>query len=343
MFRTRCWSGALLVVLGVGTVAAQQPELVRVRADRANVRVAPSIDSMVTRVLSKGTVLTAVGHDSGWVKVELAELQLKGWIARNLVEPVTAAGAAPVAAATKAASMQESSASAPATSTAASATRAEPPPPPPPAPLSSTRPGAANASPTSNLPPMAAATAAASTDDRMHVQLIAGWLRTTGAGSDASGNAVHGIRGAVGFVVPVASGVGIMPELGVNRYTRTTTDNSFGVESTSSLVEYDAVASFLVRPRFGSESASFFIVAGPTITYDVHCNASTSGDGFSFSGSCTGSGSDRLDYGITGGAGAQLGPLVLQVRYTFGLHNFDSDFGGSLRTRTLLLSGGLIL
>jgi hypothetical protein len=299
---------------------------------------------MVTRVLSKGTVLTAVGHDSGWVKVELAELQLKGWIARNLVEPVTAAGAAPVAAATKAASMQESSASAPATSTAASAARVEPPAPSaPPAASSPTRPGAANASPTSNLPPMPGATAVASADDRMHVQLIAGWLRLTGAGSDAGGDAIHGIRGAVGFVVPVANGVGVMPELGVNRYSKTVTDSSFGTETTASSVEYDAVASFLVRPTFGSGSNRFFLVAGPTITYDVHCNASASGGGFSFSGSCTGSGSERIDYGITGGAGAQLGPLVLQVRYTFGLHNLDADFGGSLRTRTLLLSGGLIL
>ncbi|HEY3933222.1 MAG TPA: SH3 domain-containing protein [Gemmatimonadales bacterium] len=334
-------AAVLLACLVLPIAAQQQPDLVRIHADRANVRVAPSLDSAVIRTLPKGTVLTVVGRDSGWVKVELAELQLAGWVAKSLVEPVGSGAASPAVVAAKAtAAPAAAGAPPPPSSSASSVTHVASPPSdvvptnPAPPPPSSSR--------TSNLPPLAAAPAGAPASDHVRIQLLVGWLRFTETGSAADPGSAHAVQGDIGFVIPVGTNVGLMPEIGMNRASNSVSDDFEDTDVTELRVAYDAVASLLVRPRFGSASHSIFVVVGPTVTYDVHCSGSIQGGGQSESFSCTGTGSQRLDYGLTGGIGATLGPLLLQARLTFGVRNLDSDPGESVKSRTLLLAGGLL-
>jgi hypothetical protein len=70
-------------------------EGVRVTAERVNLRSGPSTGSMVVAKVSKGTILTVLGHEAGWVRVAAPGTGATAYISARLCEPATIAAPAP--------------------------------------------------------------------------------------------------------------------------------------------------------------------------------------------------------------------------------------------------------
>lgn len=64
-------------------------EGVRVTAERVNLRSKPSTASQVVAKVSKGTILTVLGHESGWVRVAAPGSGAPAYISARLCEPTT--------------------------------------------------------------------------------------------------------------------------------------------------------------------------------------------------------------------------------------------------------------
>jgi hypothetical protein len=70
-------------------------EGVRVTAERVNLRSKPSTDGQIVAKVSKGTILTVLGHEAGWVRIAAPGTGAPAYISAKLCEPATIPGAAP--------------------------------------------------------------------------------------------------------------------------------------------------------------------------------------------------------------------------------------------------------
>ncbi len=84
-------------------------EGVRVTAERVNLRSGPSTGSMVVAKVSKGTVLTVLGREAGWVRVAAPGTGATAYISVRLCEPATIAEPAPEATTSQAAASESRS------------------------------------------------------------------------------------------------------------------------------------------------------------------------------------------------------------------------------------------
>lgn len=86
----------------------------------------------------------------------------------------------------------------------------------------------------------------------------------------------------------------------------------------------------------------FYVVAGPSFGVRVRAKSKTvfsgSTEEFDISGEI-----ERLDVGVTAGAGLQFGALVIDGRFTYGLSDIDSDKTDAVKVtnRVFSLSAGL--
>ncbi|MGH7581624.1 MAG: hypothetical protein ACREL5_00190 [Gemmatimonadales bacterium] len=174
------------------------------------------------------------------------------------------------------------------------------------------------------------ARAARAQDGGPHAQLVASYARTWCGGNDCGSGSTGGVVVGVGAIAGSGS-VGVMPEVAVERFHQTLDLGEFGSYGRT---DYLGRVSILVRPRVGSGSTSAFLLAGPELTYELHCSYSNGG------GSCTGSGSNRIDYGLAVGVGVVAGRAVIQARLDLGLKNFD-DSPFTARSRLATIGAGV--
>ena len=95
----------------------------------------------------------------------------------------------------------------------------------------------------------------------------------------------------------------------------------------------------LLRVRFGSSQRHFFVLGGPAVGFRMRAKGVTE-----FSGSTEAIDlADQVkefDVGIAGGGGMEMGRLVLDGRYTFGLTDVDKDAGSRTKNRVLSVTAG---
>ncbi len=87
------------VVMALSAVAltaqlAGAAEGVRVTAERANLRSKPNTESEIVAKVSKGTVLSVLGHEGGWVRVAAPLSGAPAYISARLCEPAASPAAA---------------------------------------------------------------------------------------------------------------------------------------------------------------------------------------------------------------------------------------------------------
>jgi len=88
----------------------------------------------------------------------------------------------------------------------------------------------------------------------------------------------------------------------------------------------------LARANFGNDDAAGYIIVGPN--FDVKIGEQTSVTLFDEY--------EGFDVGLTAGAGAEFGALIIEGRGTWGLRNIAKDFAASdLKTRSFALLAGI--
>ncbi len=338
-------------------IRAQQPHTMRVRVDRANVRSAPSLDSAVVRTVTKGTVVTVLAHDSSWVRVELAEENVEGWMARSLLE---AAGTPRQPAATMAADAPGAAASA-----AAGTPMAAPRDTTPPSAQASTMPtqsGAVSPPAPPGLPAQPTATSSTGSlsgpaprtsaahhsgvSGGVHGGLIMYREHASYQGQDTTTSFVHGFQVGVDLVAG-GPAVGVDLTAGYSRFSNGADD---GMGDRVTTRENFADAGILLRPVIPFTNGNVHFVAGPAAHYALSCSISIAGPNANeyapYLGQCDLSGQIRFDYGVALGAGFQVGPLTVDARYELGLRNLatpDPDYAGATdHSRRLGFTVGLL-
>jgi hypothetical protein len=134
-------------------------------------------------------------------------------------------------------------------------------------------------------------------------------------------------------ILPLRWHVSFQPEV---LYTRKGAQlRGAGVRSSLLLdyVEVPALARFGVH-AFGTR---LFVVGGPAAGFRVRARTRTE-----FSAATeeidVSDGVERFDLGVAGGAGVELGALLLEGRYTFGLTDIDTDREDDARARNRVWS-----
>lgn len=110
-----------------------------------------------------------------------------------------------------------------------------------------------------------------------------------------------------------------------------------GIESTLALDYIDVPV--LARIRFGSGHTRYFAAGGPSTAFRVRAKARTS-----FSSSVEeidmADEVEAIDLGIAAGGGVEIGRLVVEARYTFGLTDVDKDPASRSKNRGIAATAG---
>ena len=108
-----------------------------------------------------------------------------------------------------------------------------------------------------------------------------------------------------------------------------------GIESTLALDYLDVPV--LARIRLGGGHSRYYAVGGATMSVLLRARARTK-----FSGSTedvdVADQVERFDFGVTAGGGVEIGRLIIDGRYTFGLTDIDKDTTDASHTKNRALS-----
>jgi hypothetical protein len=109
--------------------------------------------------------------------------------------------------------------------------------------------------------------------------------------------------------------------------------------STSTLVLDYFEVPVLARLRFGAARRHFFVAGGPSTGFRIKAKGRTE-----FSGSTEeidlADQVKQVDFGIAAGGGMEIGSLVIDGRYTFGLTDIDKDAGTRTKNRVVSVTAG---
>jgi hypothetical protein len=110
-----------------------------------------------------------------------------------------------------------------------------------------------------------------------------------------------------------------------------------GIESTFAL-DYIEVP-VLVRARFGSGRTRYYAAGGPSTAFRVRARMRTPFNG-SVEERDVADQVEEVDFGIAAGGGVEIGRLVVDGRYTFGLTDVDTDTTSKTRNRAIAVTAG---
>ena len=300
-----------LLFLFAAPAPGQQPETMRVNADRVNLRKAPSTDSAVVRGLTKGALVTVVSRDGNWVKVQLQGQSTTGWVRSDLLDPV------PV----------------PFAPGAPSPVQNQTAPPPPPATGAPTPPPA-------SVPPPKPPAEPKDASYRAGFTVFGGVTMFKAVITPASTlNNANGFMGGAGIISHLGGPIGIEID---GAYVQKGFALTAGGATDTEHDNYGQGA-FLLRPAFGSGPVRFFLLGGGEVGYLINCTYATTGS--TAPGSCTIDNNtvNRMDYGLLVGGGVSFGPLAVQVRYDMGIANLSKTTGTTAKNQGLMVLGSLIL
>jgi hypothetical protein len=139
--------------------------------------------------------------------------------------------------------------------------------------------------------------------------------------------------------VPLFRGFALQPEVLYSSKGAKLDDE--GIQSTL-MLDYVEVPVLGRMSGNAFRGGRFYVVAGPSVGVRVRAKSKTvfsgSTEEFDISGEI-----ERLDIGVTAGAGLQFGALVIDGRFTYGLSDIDSDKTDAVEVtnRVLSLSAGL--
>ncbi len=179
-------------------------------------------------------------------------------------------------------------------------------------------------------------------------------------GNNDQNENITGIHFAVPLEIKLSNIFSIQPEFNFtqkgSRVMTTTTSGGITTQTdTKNKINYVEFP-LLLRGLIGGERLGFYLQAGPSVGYaaggSVESNSkSTVGGVLQISDKSSKydfARSNRLDYGVHLGGGLQLGlgsnRLVIDVRYLYGLQDFDKDNNSvKITNRGIALSAGLML
>ncbi|MDE3258701.1 MAG: porin family protein [Gemmatimonadota bacterium] len=116
-----------------------------------------------------------------------------------------------------------------------------------------------------------------------------------------------------------------------------------GLDINSDYIEFSGLGVVDLSKSGGSAVAYFF--AGPSMAFLASCGPSDRFEHGESSASCR-EGSRSIDFGITGGTGADMAvseqmTLAVDLRYTLGLLSIDETGGDDVKNRNLILQVGV--
>ncbi len=154
-------------------------------------------------------------------------------------------------------------------------------------------------------------------------------------GSDSSLDARTGLVAGAFWTLPLTSWLGVQVE---GLYSMKGARVNFeGVKSTLQLDYFEVPV--LARVPFGGGHRRYFVAGGPSLGLRLRARTRTK-----FSGATedidVADQVERLDVGIAGGGGVELGSLVIDARYTYGLTDIDKDEAAKTRNRAIAVTAG---
>jgi hypothetical protein len=315
-----------LIVLATLPVMAQQPESMRVNADRVNLRKSPSIDSSIVRSLAKGTVVAVLARDGNWVKVQLPGQPTNGWVRSDLLTAV------PATASTVPAGMNPAKASSAPSSPAPVSSAMQPGSTPPAAPKSSSKTLAPPPAP-KPVKPSSSSLPDGSYHGGFTIYGGMAMYKITETPSTVTTENATGFAAGLGIIAHLGGPIGI--ELDAQYVQQGFAQTESGVKTT--VHENYAGGALLLRPAFGSGRVRFFVQGGAQAGYLLSC-------AYSGGSTCTISSTEqtRIDYGALVGGGISFGPLAVQVRYNFGVANLSKVSTNTVKSTGLMVLGSLI-
>ena len=179
-------------------------------------------------------------------------------------------------------------------------------------------------------------------------------------GNNDQNENITGTHFAIPLEIKMSNNFSIQPEFNFtqkgSRVMSTTTSGGITTQTdTKNKINYVEFP-LLLRGLIGGERLGLYIQAGPSVGYAAggsveSSSKSTIGGVLQISdksGKYNFERSNRLDYGVHLGGGLQLGVgsnrLVIDVRYLYGLQDFDKDNNSvKVTNRGIALSAGLML
>jgi len=137
------------------------------------------------------------------------------------------------------------------------------------------------------------------------------------------------------YTLPLASWLDVQVE---GLYTAKGARLDFrGIKSTFVLDYLEVPA--LARVRFGSGHVRYYAAGGPSTAFRLRAKTRTP-----FAGSVeetdVADQVEQIDFGIAAGGGVEIGRLIVDGRYTYGLTDIDKDASSTTKNRAIAVTAG---
>ena len=173
---------------------------------------------------------------------------------------------------------------------------------------------------------------------------VTGGLNTASVSLSEGNEAIESVtRMAMGLSAGIPVSEGWRVQLGA-----TYSQKGFGIGIAEVGIDYIEFTGLLDRPLPLGDRASLHLVAGPALGIRMFCKETVSIRGEERSEDCDGYGLKAFDFGVAGGAEAEIGlsdrlALSVGALYCLGLLDAsDGESDGFLKNRTLTLRVGVV-
>lgn len=154
------------------------------------------------------------------------------------------------------------------------------------------------------------------------------------SGGPALDSRIGGVVGAF-WTLPLASWLDVQAE---GLYSMKGARLKFqGIESTFQLDYFEVPV--LGRVLFGSGHRRYYAAGGPSIAFRVRAKTRTALSGATEEIDVADQ-VERIDMGIAAGGGMEMGRLVIDGRYTYGLSDLDKDSSSTTKNRAIAVTAG---